>query len=130
MDDPRVVGFLQGLCDVGDDAQGLVGRELSDLVESVLEGLADQVFHHEVGLFLVEAEVVHLHDMRASNAGDGSRFPDEALLGGLRERDLTVEELDGDLRAEMQVLRKPHLSRRPLAQRLHEAELTRDLRVG
>ena len=77
MDDAGLVGELQRIAQLGHDAHGLLEVEALVGVEEVLEFLALDELHHEVGDFALLAEVVHLHDIGVVQARDGLGLADE-----------------------------------------------------
>ena len=103
MNDADAMGFRQSCADLPRDADGLTDRQSADPVDEALKVLAGDVFHGDVIRAFLPAEVVHPADIPV---GDGprqfqfvSKALDRLLVGG----DLGIEELEGELFADLRV---------------------------
>src|SRR4029079_13112751 len=97
----------QGARDLRDDARRLAEREAAALVEAIEEVLAVEGLPHDERLIAVDAVVEHLHDVGAAELRCGRRLAPEALPRVFALRELWIDELDGHLRRQRQVLRRP-----------------------
>ena len=112
MHDTRAVGVLECFEDAVDVAHGVVDgyRTLGDhiLEQVALDELHDDERHGTrgpVGVPLgVFAGVVDAHDRRVGHAGRGLRLKSEPGAEGVVVGELAIEDLDGDLTAQRQVI--------------------------
>ncbi len=82
--------------------------------EALEEILAVEQLHHDERLIAVDAVIEDLDDVGAAELGGGRRLATEALAGGLLLGQLGVDELDGDVRGQREVLRDPNRRLRSL----------------
>ncbi len=121
VDDPAVVCRIERSCDLGNQAGGLARRERAVAAEERGEILAVDQLHHEVRALVVDAEVVDRHD-----AGVAERRSSVSLLAKSRDEvgvapEFPVEDLDGDIAAELAVGGAVDRGHAALAQQLDEA---------
>jgi hypothetical protein len=99
VDDPLLVGVLNGLADLDEKIQPLAGRQLV-LVAELCDRNASHQFHHEVGPAGVgRAGVEHLGDVRMVHQREGLALGLEAgdHLPGVHPQ---LDDLEGDLAAD------------------------------
>ena len=99
VDDAVLVGVLQGIRDLADQARGALEGQHA-LVQQVLERAAADVFHHDVGQAVRLAGGEDAHDVRVVEDGDRARFPLEAaqelgIVGEVARQDLDRDDLAG-----------------------------------
>ncbi len=106
VDDARRVRELERLAQLAHDAHALLQVEALVRIEEVLELLALDELHDEVGNFVLLAEVVDLDDVRMVEARHGLRFAHEAhgeVLAGVLVEVALEDGLDRHRAAEARV---------------------------
>jgi hypothetical protein len=115
VDHPRRVGGGEPIADLRDHLEG-AGRILAAAREILLERLALEELHRQVGLLLASAEILHPHDVGVTDGAGGPRLALEAphRLGVGRER--RAQKLQRHPLVEVKVLRGEDLADAALAE--------------
>ena len=118
VDDARVVGEVERVEQLAHDAHRFLDIEALVRVEEVLQFLATDEFHDQVGDVAFLGEVVHLHDVRMVEPRDGLRLarePHRVILGGIRVEVTLEDGLDRDPAIQLRVDALVHDAHRALA---------------
>ena len=103
MDDAQIVGLGQALADLLGDGDGFAGRERPAFFDQPLQILPGYILHGDEERLALFMELVHPADVLVGDpAGELDLVP-EALDRPLVPGDLGVEELEGDLLADLLV---------------------------
>ena len=99
MDDPGIVQGGHAAAHLVEDADRLVDREHPALVlhEPVVQVVALDVLHRDVGRALVLAHVEHLHDVHVPHAGHRSRLGNETRATVVGEPAVATDQLERDV---------------------------------
>jgi hypothetical protein len=120
VDDADPVGFLEAFADLAGDAHGLAHGQGADAVNEALEVFPGHVLHgDEVGLALA-AEVVHPADVPVRDRSGQPQLAAEAFDRPFVGRDLGVEQLEGQLFADLGVVDLVDAAHAALAQVLDD----------
>ena len=106
MDDAGVVRELERVEQLAHDAHRFPDVEALVRVEEVLQLLAADELHHQVGDVAFLGEVVHLHDVRMVQPRDGLRLarePHRVVLRGVRIEMALEDRLDRDPAIELRI---------------------------
>src|SRR5205823_13807018 len=104
VDESRLVGDVERLCDVCEQRQRPLGLEPAMLAQELLEVAAGDVAHRDVELALVLAGVVDRDDVRMVERSGELRLAQEALAKALVLGQLRCEQLQGDFAVERKVM--------------------------
>ena len=118
MDDAGVVREVERVEQLAHDAHRFLDVEAFVRVEKVLQLLATDEFHDEVGDVAFLGEVVHLHDVRVVEPRDRLRLarePHRVILGGVRVEVALEDGLDRDPAIQLRVDALVHDAHRALA---------------
>ena len=117
MDNSLAVSVVEGIDDLSQDANRFTDGKLALALQFVSQGLALDIWHHEVEKTGSFTRVVQGKDVRVGQPGDDLDLPVEPL-GPDRTGDARLEHLDGDPAIMLEVVREEdegHRARSELA---------------
>jgi hypothetical protein len=120
MHDPGGVSASEGATNLRDDLGRLSKRQSAAFVETLEEIFPFEQFHHDERLTFINAVVEDLHDVRAAQLGGGRRFTLETFASVFAFGQLGIDELDGDVRIQRQMIGNPNSALRTLPERSDE----------
>jgi hypothetical protein len=106
MDDAGVVREVERVEQLAHDAHRFLDVEALVGIEEVLQLLAADELHHQVGDVAFLGEVVNLHDVRVVEPRDGLRLarePHRIILGGVRVEVALEDGLDRDAAVQLRI---------------------------
>ena len=121
MDDPARVRECQAARDLDRQTNGLAHGQRAVPVDALLERVAGQVLHDDVGEPVDLADVVDRHDVRVGELREGLGLADEQLAQALIAGGLRVQDLDGDVTVERLVAGEVDLGGSAHPERLQDA---------
>ncbi len=104
-----LVGRIERTGNARADVDRELGAELLLLVEQLTQALAVDELHHDGLTAVVLDRVVHRHDVRMVQLGDGDRLTTESFGHDGIGREIGFQQLDRHLARERQVGAEPHL---------------------